>query len=62
MNWISSWPGSSWQALMIFATRLSLTRNDHCLPLFTREAETHLVSVNRDVPVLQGRQAIADLA
>ncbi len=44
---------------MILAIRLSFTRNDHCLPLLRVKTETHLASLDRSMPVLQCRQAVA---
>jgi hypothetical protein len=44
---------------MILARRRSRTRSDDCLPPFTSEAETDLVSLDGHVPVLQRGQAIA---
>ena len=44
---------------MIFAMRLSRTRSDHGFPLLPVKSETNLVSVDGDMPVLEGSQAIA---
>jgi hypothetical protein len=44
---------------MILAMRRSLTPQRPLLAAFTSEAETHLVSVYRDMAVLQGCEAVA---